>query len=400
MISSGDFFGIRLEQAAKVSRNMEKSSPRTAVLSQGYFLIMRDNASVKFGGKVAEMKEVDGYLAHEIELQTGWNLIGNPFPVEIDWSNIRNHPLNDDIRDQLDDNLEILSNSDGGDYVQTVQLKGFHGAFVNYSGSQSGSLYISPSILQSTNNSRIQTEKNKGWQLPVIIEQDNFFSSRGGIGMHPEATESKDWYDVLQVPKIAGQTEFVVYHQDYPMNRSIVPEQPSYHWLAELIGGKAGETVRLSWDISEIPASVPGLFIWDELNSRLIDMKQNAQSHFQLPENGKLPLQIYYGMAEDVFSALNIRNINAGKPYPNPVKNMFMLPVSIPVGKQLQADNLLILYNNHGQQVAQYNFENLMPGYHELEFSLPEGLADGLYHYQLSIAGSESKMMTGRIIKQ
>lgn len=378
----------------------EFSQSSRFIPGQGYFLIMRDNNVVKFGGQIAEMTEIDGYLAHEIELQNGWNLIGNPFPVEIDWSIIRNHPLNDDIRDQLDDNLEILSNSNSGDYVQTVQLEGFHGAFVNYSGTQSGSLYISPSILHSTNNSRIQRAKNKGWQLPLMIDQGNFSSSRGGVGMHPEARESRDWYDVLQVPKIAGQAEFVVYHQGYPMNRSIVPEQPSYHWQAELTSMRAGETIRLSWNTSEIPESAPGLFIWDELNSRLIDMKQNDQSHFQLPESGKLPLQIYYGIAEDVFSVLDIRNINAGKPYPNPVINMFMLPVSIPVGQQLQANTLLILYDNHGQQIAQYNFENLMPGYHELEISLPEGLADGLYHYQLSIAGSESKIMTGRIIKQ
>jgi methionine-rich copper-binding protein CopC len=320
--------------------------------------------------------------------------------VEIDWSNIRNHPLNIDIRDQLDDNLEILSNSDGGDYVQTVQLEGFHGAFVNYSGSQSGSLYISPSILHSTSNSRIQTAKNKGWQLPVIIEQGNFSSSRGGIGMHPEARESRDWYDVLQVPKIAGQAEFLVYHQDYPMNRSIVPEQASYLWLAELTGGQEGETVKLNWNISEIPESVPGLFIWDELNSRLIDMKQNAQSHFQVPESGKLPLQIYYGMAEDVFSALDIRNINAGIPYPNPINDMFVLPLSIPVEQQLQANALLILYNNQGQQVAEYSFNQLTPGYQELEVPLPEGLRSGLYHYQLRITGTESSTITGRIIKQ
>jgi len=220
--------------------------------------------------------------------------------------------------------------------------------------------------------------------------------------MEVHSKDSWDIHDAVQLPKLMDYPEILMKDEKTGvlLNRSIVPPKETYLWQAELTGGQEGEIVKLSWNTAEIPESVAGIFLWDKLNSRLVDMRQLSESHFQLPEGGNLPLQIYYGAADDIFSVLDISQIRTGKSYPNPVGDKFMLPLSIPVEQQLSLGALLIVYNNQGQQVAEYSFNQLTPGYQELEVPLPQGLRSGLYHYQLRITGTESSTITGRIIKQ
>lgn len=366
---------------------------------RGYFLIMRDAGNIRLGGKTAEMSLYEGQLAHEIALQNGWNLIGNPFPFSIDWQLVEAHPLNAEVG-FVQPIQRLRAGNTNRDYDDSSpQLNAFEGAFLFWDGSGSNKVYITPSV-RLDNAARYQEAAvAKGWELPITIEQNGWESSRAGVGMRTGANEGLDYYDAMRVPKLREQAELLITHTDYRLNRSVVPELATYRWMAEIAGALPDKEVILKWD-RQVALTLGGaLFLWDPIAYRLIDMSINDSYTFG-PQSGDNPqLQIYFGPKERFFSGLAIDMFRAGEPFPNPVRQYTHLPLSLPATMD-KHDVSLKLYDSQGQEVKSYSFGILNAGYHELEIDLSDRLSSGLYHYQLSIVGTHGRQISGRFLKE
>ena len=361
---------------------------------QGYFLIMRDNGGIRFGGQIAEMQLVNDAFVQQLTLQPGWNAISNPFPFALDWDKVRADSLNDEIP-----SLQQLNRLTSGDddYVPTTTLEAFEGAFLFWPGNSSQTLYLSP-FVQQTNNGRQAVEKpTRGWELALVLEQDHFRSSRAGIGMRPTASEGLDAYDALSVPKPQAQPELLVAQQALPLNRSVVSETSRYTWSVQVAGVTAGEAVQLRWDSSLASTLPQSLYLWDASHSRLLNM--GAQDEYQFVASQQdVSLQIYYGPKEYPGKALQVPSVAVGAPYPNPATTSFVLPLTLPPN-QGQVEAVVTLTDLRGQQVGQYHFSSLSAGYQTLTIEIAD-LPAGLYHYQLRILGKQPTVFTGKVVKE
>ncbi len=360
---------------------------------RGYFLILRENDNIQFGGQIAEMDtDAKGYpVHHSLTLKEGWNLIGNPFPFAISWEAVKTANSSVEIG-----NLNLLTSSgytDGQD-----NLRAFEGAFVFHQGADL-TIRIPPSV-RSGNNNRLAPTKPKaeGWQLNISVASENMVNHRNGLGMLTVAKDGWDIYDAVQLPKLAGYAELIIREPetDILFNRSIVSDQLSYTWQAEVVGSKMGEVVTLSWD-AQLAASLPQpLYLWDATHNRLINLGEQAEYSLQTSEKGGLPLQIYYGPGDKLIEVLDIQQVQVGAAFPNPASHTVKLPVLIPEDHQSIGEVIFLLYDSRGQQVGRNVISPLSAGYHELTIDMPETLGGGLYLYRLQI---QERVYRGRIVK-
>ncbi|MGD1890253.1 MAG: cadherin-like domain-containing protein [Cyclobacteriaceae bacterium] len=363
---------------------------------QGYFLIARNRTSTRLGGQIANMAARDPQNpdrpVHEVKLTQGWNLIGNPYPFTLDWEAVVRF---NSVENSSLSQLELLRSGEGeNDYAQSSsQLNAFEGAFVFLDDAELDLLV--PPLRPTGSNGRIEENSSKdGWNLPISLQWNNSISTRNGVGMHIEATEGIDGFDALNVPKPQNQAELIIQNDEYPMNRSVVPEQPSYHWHATIEGGQDGDKVTLSWDKNIVQQLLEELYLWDEASSRLISMASQSEYSSVVSGNKGLPFQIYYGNKNDFWQILDVEQVVIGHPFPNPAESVVAIPVTIPTNYQERI--VVAIYDSQGRMLSQVEQTNLRRGYQELEISLPEQ-GNGLYHYRIE---TERDVYSGQLIKR
>ena len=376
---------------------------------KGYALIMRNGDGVSLGGAVAEFngKDSDGTPSHHIiTLKPGWNLIGNPYPFSIDWTEVE---AIGESGEDVDEKKLILHrmNNEKGYYEDNTSLAAYEGAFL-YLDSGEISVKLYPSIkLDSKQNpgGRLSTAKpelSNGWELPLVVEHAGFEYSRNGIGMRKEASSGWDVYDGVQLPKLMEYAELLISaNTQVPLNRSVVPEQNTYVWNAEVVGALAGEQVALRWNSTSVASLEHELFLWDETRGKLVAMKEQGQYSLVVADQGSTPLKIYYGSKEELLRTLGLDQPQIGALFPNPTEGVVKLPLLLPeVGAPFQLS--MKIYNVQGQEISSFGRSELDAGYQELELNLPESLQGSLFHYSILLKSSDklSTSLNGKILKR
>lgn len=360
----------------------------------GYFLIRRPGDSIRFGGQIAALRRENEQYVHTRSLRPGWNLIGNPFPFTVDWRAVQDDPLNEAIAELLP--LNRLARGED-DYVPTTTLDAFAGAFLYWPEDSAATLYLSPAAGTTTNgrSASAPAPASEGWELPLVLMQDEFYSSRAGIGMRRQAVRGIDRYDALSVPKLRQQPELLVQDSSGVMNRSVVPWQAQYQWQAAVTGVAPGQAVTLRWDQRMVADLPQALYLWDAQRARLLDMADHATYRLVMSNQGSYPLQLYYGSPADIRTA---DQVSVGALYPNPANTSATLPVIIPSRYQRPIEVRATLTNQQGQAVGHYTW-SLSAGYHTLALPL-DRLRVGLYYYQLRLPEEQSRIFSGKVIKQ
>ena len=391
---------------SEIQKFEEYSSNSKLEPRRGYALIMREGETIKFGGKVAEMNgtDADGTPSHHvIKLVKGWNLIGNPFPFAIDLSKA----LNDKTTGSIGELARLDRNRNDYDYkVESTILNAYEGVFL-YNGGGPITIKLYPRISQDSKQipggrlSATKPEITNGWELPLIVEHSGFEYSRNGIGMRKEASPGWDIFDGVQLPKLTEYAELLISaNTQVPLNRSIVPEQNTYVWNAEIVGAPAGEQVSLHWNSTSVASLEHELFLWDEARGKLVAMNEQGQYSLIVADQATTPLKIYYGPKEELLRTLGLDQPQIGALFPNPTKGIVKLPLLLPeTGAPFQLS--MKIYNTHGQEISSFSRSGLEAGYQELELNLPESFSGGLLHYNILLEGDAkiSTSLNGKILK-
>lgn len=353
-------------------------------IGRGYWLIIRANPGVALtagGGRTAIASYTDPYV---INLTAGWNLIGNPFPFDIDWSDLiayNNDP-------SFTPDLKVYKGS--GSYTNGTELEKFSGGFVLSTGAYQLQIpaYRNPTIQggRTGNSNAPSRTKNTidqpNWEVPIIVSNGKIENTFGGVGMNGEASEYFDSYDELTLPRFLDYVEIV---HDNPkkfdsyFSRDIVPTADSYIWEFKVESNAKSTVGELKWDNDYFGDNNKQLYLWDNQLQRSIDMR--SVTHYIFDQQTANSFRVIYGDADFVKEQTDVKQIVLHQVSPNPATDEVVISFSVPqstenIPVRLQAIDLM------GRSF--WNSEQLFSsGYHEVKWKINSKVAAGMYLIQV-----------------
>jgi uncharacterized repeat protein (TIGR03803 family) len=320
----------------------------------------------------------------------GWNQIGSPYPFNIDWEAIR--AANPDA------GLNTLWAYESEQYVRTTALHAWGGGFVF---SDNGGTVKFPVTSQAPASGRRRSDDpfaGKGWQLPLTITVDNMIHS-AGVGMHAEASFSKDHFDEVQIPRFFRYLEMNSSHPEFFASKfatDIVPVTNNHTWSFTIEGNVRGST-NVSW---KYPAELDPnqLYMVDVTDNLWLNMSRESNYTFKWKDHRKIRI-IYQS---DPSADLGISMI--GTPYPNPFRQSVTVPFLSRQGATVEG----VIYDSYGRLIRKissgspglqrHESTSAVPGYGELVWDgtdeLSRPVAGGVYI--IKVNGQNSR----KIIKQ
>lgn len=359
----------------------------TIDIGKGYWFNAVDETEIQLSER--ELPVVNYKDGYSMTLESGWNQIGNPFTVDLDWNKVIS---DNNIKDEIE---ALWVYTDGPSLNTSSTLKAFRGGFVK--AKQITTLKLFPGELT---NGRIAHDdmlsnslEEEAWIFPITIKKDHYQYNSGYIGMHPDAKEGIDQYDLSSAPRF-------IKHLDYhfaPTSTSemqtgqVVKLSDSYSWDLTVNTNLEPGLASINWPTEKIGDN--SLVLFNTETQQLIDMKSNNSHEFYLTEHSKF--RVYFNIPmEDIAPERTL----LGNPYPNPSNGITRFPVIL-AGSQVQ-DVEINVYNLVGTEVSKVFQGTLENGFHEMVWNANDNLGNkvraGIYIIQVTIKGKDQFMTFSR----
>jgi len=362
----------------------------TMMRGTGYWFLAKTPVDIKVG-PVQSLLENRAAL-YRIQLKPGWNMIGNPYPVPIDWSDVRtlnNNPNLGEIK-------VYTSGFTNGDLIAAYQ-----GGFVFVNGASDIEIKI-PFVGQETEGGRKKEEFSNDiasdkWLMNLSINQGTSVYQLGGFGMHQDGLREADQFDDYNPPAFISSPEINFPHPEHTLGsfcRDVLPVQHEAVW-SFTAQGEIGESMTFNWN-SDLGTSQKELFLVDESNLTIIDFRAVNQYTFVLGKGHSF--KIYFG--EHVREKISSTSISLLAPYPNPVSRSGKPTFKIALPDNGSSYSLQVeIVNSTGASLGSFS-KTLLSGIHELTVDLnPERISSGMHYYRVSVnSGQDLKVFTGKLI--
>jgi hypothetical protein len=291
--------------------------------------------------------------------------------------------------------LNSLHDWDNGQYKKSTVLPAWKGAFVY---ADNGGTVSFPVTSRTTSSGRILSNElpisidEDAWQLPITLSFQDLVQT-SSVGMHPLASESKDKYDDITVPRFIDYLEMHTLHPEFKalkFSDDIVPTNNQRSWLFTLSSNLEDGTAKITWDSESLAKSQSQIMLIDLTDQKWMDMK--AVSNYAFNWKNTRQVKIAYARLGDIDPGVTF----LGQAYPNP----FSTQVSIPV--LVSSDNLDVrvdVFDLMGRKVKSIFNQFLNPGHHELLWDGKDDqdheVSNGVLLYRI-----ENDHRSKRIIKQ
>ena len=349
-------------------------------IGRGYWLIVKDNpgeALTVGGGRVANSSYGEPYV---INLTSGWNLIGNPYPFDISWSEILAY--NNDPSFTPD--LKVYRGS--GSYSNGTELEKFSGGFVLSTGSYQLQIpaYRNPGIQGGRKGSGDMLSRKKNainqsdWEVNIAVSTGKLENTFGGIGMNREASEYFDNYDDLTLPRFLDYVEIV---HDNPkkfnsyFSKDIVPSTDNYIWEFKVESNSGDDRSTLIWQNDYFGDNEKQLYLWDNQLQRSVDMRSATEYIFD--RNVSSSFKIIYGDDDFIKEQTIVEKIVFHKILPNPAAEAVTLAFTLPEAKGKMPVNFEAV-DLMGRRIWQTE-QSLSGGYHEVYWDINPQVVSGMY---------------------
>ncbi|MEM7296857.1 MAG: LamG-like jellyroll fold domain-containing protein [Bacteroidota bacterium] len=353
---------------------------------KGYWFNSAQEVSIGINGRI------DPAITFDIRLTQGWNQIGNPYNVPLSWNSIRTGNSFVNIVGPA-----LVYDANSQQFNEGDVLNPFQGAFVW----SDEDVIVNVILKDDFRNGRIAIDEISGfnldegqWILDLNIGGGTHVAS---VGMHPNASVSKDQYDQMQIPKFANPLEMYTLKEDYfypKFKVDILPTNSNARWLYTLSANDPLGWTELNWDNAEFQQSVAQLWLIDEVQGTVVNLAD--QSSYSFNHQGDHQFSIHLTENRQVLPTPT--RMILSDPYPNPVLGESNISLSLP----LAGDVELALYDLQGKRVITVTNGTLQAGVHQ--FKLDEqallDLDDGVYFYRLETAEDIEPLYKKIIIKK
>jgi len=364
---------------------------------RGYWFNAKDQATISLGaGTAPKFGQSSPFV---LNLRQGWNLIGDPYPFNIDWDDVlaaNNNPVGVT-------NEYFTFNASTLGYNKTNSLKPFEGGFVL--ASQNVSLNV-PVTLKNSAGGRKQTAQEfannpdePNWLVPITLRQGRLENGLTAFGMHTEAQPGKDRFDGVPLPRFLDFVELTTDHREFFIpyfSRDVVKGQENYTWNFTL-RTNLNEPVELAWNNKELEKAKAQLLLYDPAAGVLIDMRTTAKYAVTSPDSREL--RFIYSRGEGNLPIAS----QLSSAHPNPFREMVTLPSYFNSdGQPVKA--LISIRDLRGievfRQEIQTNTNGLVSPEWRGEDRQGNAVATGLYLYQVIFSCNEKIFQSaGKIIK-
>lgn len=354
---------------------------------KGYFINSIDGGTVTLTNPTSP-----GYTRNNLfslDLVKGWNQVGNPYSVSINWQNIQVYNNNPDIGP-----LVLFNNGSysGGSVIQPGQ-----GGFVF----MNNPAKVSFSFPGQTSGSRTNDTPNgnldsKNWLVDLKLQSGDITSDLAGFGMNENASMSYDERDRINAPRFFEFLEANFPHPEHFMKkfaRDIITPSPEAQWEFT-VDTSIDDVVSIAWNNSAYAADRIDLYLYDIERQIPVDMRSENSYSFD-PTRGRR-FRVYYG--ENALSKIVPEKALLGGAFPNPTTGLTTIQFSLPerngsFGVRLEIFDML------GRKVETILAGDMRPGFYKADWQPGETAnSNGLYIYRLTVDGEAGTSPTGKIM--
>ncbi|HEX6889089.1 MAG TPA: hypothetical protein VF141_00295, partial [Chryseolinea sp.] len=351
---------------------------------KGYWFIGRYENEIIFDiGKTLHTN----YGPFEIPLKAGWNQIGNPYDFNVSWDEI--------IAESDDPNgVEPLKTFVNGSFQPATTIDRYRGGFV-FSATET-TLKIpftkNPSINGGRKNdqSRQFASKldEKEWRIALDLfagELKNLISS---FGMHPRANEGVDERDEHKLPAFIQSLDLAFPHS---LSTSMVGTADHFTWDFELLNTTDSKEVTIAWDNTSFGDNDRELYLQDNAEQRLIDMRK--ENHYTFVYREGYSFKIHFGDKSYIEEMARPSSVVLSDAYPNPMRSSTRIPFTVIKDK---THVRLGIYSLQGQEIQTLVNSDFGPGFYEFEWDgkgpTGEQITSGVIIYRLQASESGSSV--------
>jgi|GEM_PF-3848059 len=353
-------------------------------VGKAYNLIVRKkDKSINSGSGIAV--EVTKDNPYEITLNKGWNLIASPYPFDVSWQKVIESNSTD--TSVVDTELTVYN---GGYTIDSENLlRDLEGAFVFSESVEELKIPVEyDNSIQSSGRRKskipsytLNSIDKESWEVNLNLVNNSIDYNIGGFGMNVLANLLKDRLDKMAPPRVGEYLEIYTKHSDYfyPwFTKDVVPSQENYIWDFTLATSSPDEITTLSWDNTYFGENDKELYLYLVETGRIVNMREQQNVSFKAQSQSNI--KIFYGNKGFIDYELIPESNFIGKPYPNPVRNIINLPLSI------KRKSILDVYiiDLQGREVFAKKGLSYAQGFHTLSFEIRD-LVKGIYLHRTVI---------------
>lgn len=366
----------------------------TFTQGKGYFINVKDIPATGLIVEGATTPSNNKAAPFIVNLNPGWNQIGNPYSFPIKWSEIltaNSSPAGVGVKLKKFDGAYIDDPND--------KLDVFEGAFILNSNTSAVALTIP--IAGSLAGGRIASKDQfdlgeDHWIVPISLKAGERENTFGGVGMHPDALVSVDNHDDFNPPRFLDYMEMKFPHPEHFLKnstRDVVPTQAEYNWEFKVESNQESP-IELTWDNSRFGFNTKELFLYDLQKGILVDMRK--QNSYSLDLQKSSAFKVYFG--ENLEEKIKPLSISLGDAFPNPSKGNVTIPFTLS-DAAASYQVALEVYDMVGRKVSTLVDEFFKPGFYSVQWQVGDSFTNGLYTYRITvISETKSEGLSSKII--
>ncbi len=376
-------------------------------IGKGYFALAATAANVSSKAGTSSFSTLQGtsptkVFGFSIDLVNGWNLIGNPFQHDVNWSDIET------LSGITSGEVDQLQNYNGSWNASITSIKVGEGVFVHNNTGANFTLKIPAKNnvggRRSAKKPLLNSLIEASWQVEFKANGTNGDKiNLGGIGMAEDATYSKDMYDLLNPPSFGkmkiiefNHPEFITPSFKKDVRTTALEEKWTFEYSVE---NPLNEPQTIYWDNSYFGKNTPDLYLVDKTYFTTINMKEDSTYTFS--HGNVTKFEVYFGY--DALEQIIPTDLITQSPFPNPFTHEITFNIGLPQDDDYSIE--IKIFDAVGKLVRNISQDNISSGYNSITWDgySKDGrlISAGIYAYSIHINGSTlSTIKTGKVIKR